>query len=70
MKIQLWSIGKAHDKELKAAIEQFTQRCNNYFTVEWNIIAGVKNAAALSEQELKKKEGEIVLQMLEKMITW
>ena len=66
MKIQLWSIGKPHDKELKSAIDQFTQRCNNYFQVEWNIIAGPKNAGQLSEPELKKKEGEIILQLVEK----
>src|SRR5215213_2340344 len=66
MKIQLWSIGKPHDKELKAAIEQFTQRCNNYFSVDWNIIAGPKNAGVMSETELKKKEAEIILGMLEK----
>ena len=66
MKIQLWSIGKPHDKELKSAIDQFTQRCNNYFQVEWNIIAGPKNAGQLSEGELKKKEAEIVLQLLDK----
>ncbi|HYF30613.1 MAG TPA: 23S rRNA (pseudouridine(1915)-N(3))-methyltransferase RlmH [Chitinophagaceae bacterium] len=66
MKIQLWAIGKPHDKELKAAIDQFTQRCNNYFQVEWNIIAGPKNAGQLEEAGLKKKEGEMVLQLLEK----
>lgn len=66
MKIQLWSIGKPHDKELKAAIDQFTQRCNNYFSVEWNIIATPKNAGTLSESDLKKKEGEIILQLMEK----
>ncbi|HYE55183.1 MAG TPA: 23S rRNA (pseudouridine(1915)-N(3))-methyltransferase RlmH [Chitinophagaceae bacterium] len=66
MKIQLWTLGKAHDKELKAAIDQFTQRCNNYFSVEWNIIAGPKNAGSMTATELKKKEAEIVLQLLEK----
>ena len=66
MKIQLWSIGKPHDKELKPAIDQFTQRCNNYFQVEWNIIAGPKNAGQLSEAELKKKEAEIIVQQLDK----
>lgn len=66
MKLLLWSIGKPHDKELKAAIDQFTQRCNNYFTVEWNIIAPPKNAGSLSEAELKKREGEIILNLLEK----
>ena len=66
MKIQLWSIGKPHDKELRTAIDQFTQRCNNYFSVEWNIIATPKNAGSLPEAELKKKEAEIVLNSLEK----
>ncbi len=65
MKIQLWSIGKAHDKELKSAIDQFTTRCNNYFSVEWTIIPVPKNAGMLSEMDLKKKEGEIILEWLE-----
>ena len=66
MKLLLWSIGKPHDKELKAAIDQFTQRCNNYFSVDWNIIAPPKNAGSMSEAELKRKEGEIILNLLEK----
>jgi len=65
MKIQLWSIGKPHDKELKPAIEQFTARCNNYFSVEWNIIPVPKNAGMMSEMDLKKKEGEVILEWLE-----
>jgi len=65
MKIQIWSIGKQHDKELKAAIEDFTRRCNNYFSVEWNIIPMPKNAGMMSEMDLKKKEGEVLLQWIE-----
>ena len=65
MKIQLWSVGKNHDKELKAAIDLFTGRCNNYFSVEWNIIPVPKNAGMMSEMDLKKKESEMILQWLE-----
>ena len=65
MKIQLWSIGKQHEKELKPAIDQFTNRCNNYFSVEWNIIPVPKNAGMMSEMDLKKKEGEMILEWLE-----
>jgi 23S rRNA (pseudouridine1915-N3)-methyltransferase len=65
MKIQIWSIGKLHDKELKGAIEDFTRRCNNYFSVEWNIIPVPKNAGMMSEMDLKKKEGELLLQWIE-----
>lgn len=66
MKIQCWSIGKAHDKELKTAIDQFVQRCNNYFPVEWHIIAPPRQAAAMNEAVLKKKEAELVLSQLER----
>jgi 23S rRNA (pseudouridine1915-N3)-methyltransferase len=65
MKIQLWAIGKAHEKELKPAIDEFTKRCNNYFPLEWNIIPVPKNAGMLSEMDLKKKEGELILEWLE-----
>jgi len=65
MKIQIWAIGKPHDKELKSAIDDFTQRCNNYFQLEWNIIPVPKNAGMMSEMDLKKKEGELILQWIE-----
>ena len=65
MKVQLWSIGKQHEKDLKAAIDDFTKRCNNYFSVEWNIIPVPKNAGMMSEMDLKKKEGELILQWLD-----
>src|SRR6476646_6867377 len=65
MKIQIWAIGKAHDKELKSAIDDFTQRCNNYFQLEWNIIPVPKNAGMMSEMDLKKKEGELIMKWLE-----
>jgi 23S rRNA (pseudouridine1915-N3)-methyltransferase len=64
MKIQLWSIGKAHDSYIKEGVTEFTKRISKYFPVEWTIIPVPKNAGMLSEMDLKKKEGEIVLQWL------
>ncbi len=66
MKLQLWSIGKPHDDNLKKAIDDFTKRINNYYPAEWMIISSVKNAAALTDSELKKQEGKIVLNKLSK----
>ena len=66
MKLQLFTIGKAHEPYVKEGVELFTKRIANYYPVEWNIIAMPKNAAALSENDLKKKEGEIVLHVLQK----
>ena len=64
MKIQCWSIGKSHEGYLKSGIEDFTKRIGNYFKIEWNIIPVPKNAGMLSEMDLKKKEGELILQLL------
>jgi 23S rRNA (pseudouridine1915-N3)-methyltransferase len=66
MKIQFWSVGKAHEPYVKEGIELFTKRAGNYFATEWLIIAPQKNAATLPPPELKKKEGEQVLAALKK----
>jgi 23S rRNA (pseudouridine1915-N3)-methyltransferase len=65
MKIQLWSIGKSHEPYVKTGIEDFTKRIEKYFSVEWNLIPTPKNAGMLSEMDLKKKEGEMIMDWLQ-----
>ncbi|MCW3091390.1 MAG: rRNA ((1915)-N(3))-methyltransferase RlmH [Ferruginibacter sp.] len=66
MKLQFWTVGKSHEGYVKEGVELFTKRITNYYPVEWNIIPMPKNAAALNETDLKKKEGEIILNALQK----
>ena len=66
MKFQFWTIGKNHEPYVKEGIELFTKRISNYYAAEWNIIPMPKNAASLSETDLKKKEGEIITGLLQK----
>ena len=66
MKLQFWPIGKAHESYVKEGVDLFTKRISNYYPVEWNILSMPKNSATLSETDLKKKEGEIVLNNLQK----
>jgi 23S rRNA (pseudouridine1915-N3)-methyltransferase len=66
MKIACWSVGKAHESYVKEGVEDFTRRISRYFKVEWTIIPVPKNAGMLSEMDLKKKEGELILQWLSK----
>lgn len=66
MKIQCWSIGKAHEAYVRSGTEDFSKRINRYFPVEWNIIPTPKNAGMMSEMDLKKKEGETILNWLKK----
>ena len=64
MKIVLLSVGKSHESFVKEGIELFTKRLSNYFPVQWQLIAPPKQAASLSDAELKKKEGELILQQV------
>jgi 23S rRNA (pseudouridine1915-N3)-methyltransferase len=64
MKIWFWSIGKAHDSYVKEGVTEFTKRVSKYFPVEWTIIPVPKNAGMLSEMDLKKREGETIMQWL------
>jgi 23S rRNA (pseudouridine1915-N3)-methyltransferase len=66
MKISFWSIGKSNEPYIKSGVEEFTSRINRYFKVEWNIIPVPKNAGMMSEMDLKKKEGEVILEWLSK----
>ncbi len=65
MKIQFWSIGKAHEPYVQPGIEIFTNRISHYYKVEWKIISSVKNGENLTKNELKKAEGDVVIKLLQ-----
>lgn len=66
MKIVFCSVGKADDANMKHGIDDFTQRVSRYFQCEWKIIPAPKNAASITEKELKAREGELILSYLRK----
>jgi len=66
MKIQFWSVGKNNESFVDEGIKLFTKRISNYYPIEWQIISTPKNAAVLSDIDLKQKEGEIILNLLKK----
>jgi 23S rRNA (pseudouridine1915-N3)-methyltransferase len=66
MKIQFWSVGKNNESFVDEGIKLFTKRISNYYPVDWQIISTPKNAAVLSDVDLKHKEGEIILNLLKK----
>ena len=66
MKISFWSVGKNNEPYIKEGVEEFTRRIARYYKVQWNIIPVPKNAGLMSETDLKKKEGEIILSGISK----
>ena len=66
MKIECWSVGKQHDSYVKEGIELFTKRTSHYYSIHWKIVPNIKNAAAFSPEQLREKEGEIILDSIKK----
>ncbi len=66
MKLQFWTIGKNNEAYIKTGVEEFTSRISKYYKVEWTIIPMPKNSGMMSETDLKKKEGEMILKWLNK----
>ena len=61
MKITLLAVGKNKEAYVREALREYEKRINKYapFTIE--AISGVKNSKKYSEQEIKKKEGQHIL---------
>ena len=66
MKIQLWSVGKAHEDYIKPGVDDFTRRISKYYPVEWKIIPPAKQTTNSIETDIKKQEAQNILQSLAK----
>ena len=65
MKIVLLTIGKTSEKYLMEGISQFQKRLKHYCSFDIIEIPNIKNAKNLSIFELIKKEGELILKLLQ-----
>ena len=65
MKIKLIVVGKTNAKYLFEGEKEYEKRLKHYIKFEEIIIPDVKQAGKLSENELKKKEGQLILGKLE-----
>lgn len=64
MKIKFFVIGKTAFPDLKLGEERYQARLSHYCSFERIEIPDVKNPKSLSQEQLKKKEGELVLSRL------
>ncbi len=64
MKIKLLLIGKTDESYLKQGIEKYVNRLKHYLSFDFIIITDLKNTKNLSEEQQKKKEGELILNRL------
>ncbi len=64
MKIELWTIGKTTETYLQVGIEIYLQRLKHYIPFEMIVLPEAKNAGKLSSDQLKIKEGDMILHRL------
>lgn len=64
MKITLLVVGKTTDSRLVSLIEDYQQRLKHYVPFELAVLPDLKNAKALSEEQVKTAEGEAILRFL------
>lgn len=64
MKVELWVIGKTNESYFKEAIEVYHKRIQRYLPFSYLVIPDVKNAGKLSPEQLKAKEGDLILKRL------
>ena len=65
MKIKLIVVGKTNAKYLLEGEREYENRLKHYIKFEEIIIPDVKHSGKLNENELKKKEGHLILGKLE-----
>lgn len=64
MRISLLMVGKTTDPRLVSLIDDYRQRLSHYVPFELIVIPDIKNAKALSMEQIKRAEGEAILRFL------
>jgi 23S rRNA (pseudouridine1915-N3)-methyltransferase len=64
MKVELWMIGKTAFSYLEDGMAIYEKRLKHYLPLSLEVVPDIKNAKNLSPQELKEKEGAIILKKL------
>ncbi len=66
MKLKIILVGKTEEDYLKHGIDKYQKRLKNYLPLDIIEIPALKNTKKLSIEQQKVKEGELILQKVEK----
>ena len=61
MKVQVYYVGKTTEKYLREGEAVYQKRLRHYLPIEFAILPDIRNAGKLSADELKAREGELIL---------
>lgn len=66
MQVDLIVIGKTNASYLQTGIDEYIGRLKHYIPFNFTVIPDIKQAKSLSQDQLKVKEGELILKQIEK----
>lgn len=64
MKVELWMIGKTNKGYLMEGVREYEKRLKRYLPFSMTVLPDVRNAGKLSPEQLKEKEGQLILDRL------
>lgn len=64
MKVEFWMIGKTAFSYLEEGMAVYEKRLKHYLPLNLEVMPDIKNAKNLSSQDLKAKEGALILKKL------
>ncbi len=64
MKITLLTVGRTDVKWVREGLDLYVSRLKHYIPFELIEIPELKNASALREEQIKEKEGQLILEKL------
>ena len=67
MNIKLIVVSKTDSQYLQTGIDEYIGRLRHYCDFEMVVVPALKNAGRMSPDEMKNKEGELILKQLEKV---
>jgi len=67
MKIKLIVVSKTDVPYIQAGIDEYAGRLRHYCDFELAVIPALKNAGTLRPEELKEREGQLILKQLDKV---
>ena len=64
MKITLLVVGKTTDSHIEALIQEYQKRLTHYLPFTLQVIPELKNTKALTSEQQKQAEGELILRTI------
>lgn len=61
MKVEFWVIGKTNEVYLETGIGIYEKRLRRYLPFQMQVLPDIRQAGTLSSEQLKSKEGELML---------